>query len=155
MITNANGQLAELIKKPYALKKAKSVVLDEIIMKVQGTPDGKFKPMPVERACREAGTTYGDVLTWLNEDIELKERWGEALATVHSLAKMRAEYNVVRALNGELELNDKELTDISMRVLEKTDERYNPTQKTDSRSMNIDFNVSDDELREKLKTLLS
>lgn len=148
-----NKELKELIKKPYALKKAKSVVMDEVIMYVQGSPDGKFLPMDVQSACKKAGTTYQDVVSWMNDDIELKERFEGSLATVHKLAKLRAERNVMNALEGKLELNDKELVDASFRFLEKTDDRFNPTVKSENKNLSLAASTSIDDLVSQLKSL--
>lgn len=152
-MTERQKELKELIKKPYALKKAKSVVLDEVIMHVQGSPDGKFRPLNVEAACKKAGTTYQEVVAWMADDIELKERFEGSLATVHKLAKLRAERNVMDALEGKLELNDKELTDVSMRFLERTDDRFNPTVKSEAKNLNIAATMSLEEMRERLRSL--
>jgi hypothetical protein len=153
-MSNEAAQLTELIDKPYALKVGKSVVLDKILTRLHGSPDGKVKAMTLQKACADAGTTYAEIQQWMRDDPELRDRWQLAIDTAKDTAKLKARDNAYKAVNGELELNDKELADYSLKFLQLTDEEFNPAQRMDVRSASINFDVSADQLRAELAKLI-
>jgi hypothetical protein len=153
-MSNEAAGLQELIEKPYALKVGKSVVLDKILTRLHGSPDGKVKAMTLQKACADAGTTYAEIQQWMKDDVELRDRWQLAIDTAKDTARLKARDNAYKAINGELELNDKELADYSLKFLQLTDEEFNPAQRMDVRSASVNFEVSSDQLRAELAKLI-
>lgn len=153
-MSNEASELKSLMEKPYALKVGKSVVLDKILTRLHGSPDGKVRAMTLQKACAESGTTYAEIQQWMKDDVELRDRWQLAIDTAKDNAKLKARDNAYKAISGELELNDKELADYSLKFLQLTDEEFNPAQRMDVRSASVNFDVSADQLRAELAKLI-
>jgi hypothetical protein len=89
----------------------------------------------------------------MSDDPELKDRWQGAIEMAKDNAKLQARANAYKALNGDLELNDKELADYSLKFLQLTDDSFNPTQRVDSRTATVNFDLTTDQIKEELRKL--
>lgn len=115
----------------------------------------KVKKMTIVDACKKIGITPVSFHNWMKEDPVLKDAWETALSIRKELVRVKARDNIYEAIDWDIKLRPREKIEISKWFLEKTDNDFNPKSQVDVKSMNMNFDVSMEELQEKLKSYIS
>ena len=114
---------------------------------------GKWHPMSMMAACRELQIDRSTVMSAIKWDPSLKKMYENYRDNKQELMRYVAEDNITRWLNWELDLDDKEVTDLSIKVSEKTDKAYNPRAEVEQKVMALNFNVDISELEKQFNEL--
>ena len=115
----------------------------------------KFVPLSMAAACRELWTNQSVVMYHIKKDPSLSKMLTEYRENKQELMKFVAEDNLSRWLNWELNLEDKELVDLSLKVLERTDKAYNPRIEIEQTNKSLNFNIPLEELEKQFKELVN
>lgn len=111
-------------------------------------------PMTIHEACKECWITYSAFIGRLRNRPDLKEYWEEMKLASREYSKILAHNNIERAISWEMDLTDKEKTEFSFRLLEKTEQAFNPKVEIEQKGININFNKSTEDLVWELQELL-
>jgi hypothetical protein len=116
--------------------------------------DGKLKKrMGITEACEKIGVAYDTVAKWRKENPSIDEMFTAHKASRSSQMRYQAKTNVEKALYGHMKLKDKEVVDISLRFLEKTDDEFKDRKEISIKD--IDLSVPMEELEERAKLLIA
>lgn len=113
------------------------------------------KPMTIKDACAESDITYQTFCNWLAEDTRLKSLYEQSKERRREFSKLIAKNNIDEALEWKKRLKDKEIVEFSFRYLEKTDKDFQPSAQLEVKSMNMNFDISNDELKARLDSLIN
>lgn len=111
-------------------------------------------PMNIKQACREAGMNYQRFYQMLNADLILKKQFELFRENKQNYMKSAAEDNIFKGIEGELGLDWKELTDLSLKLLERTDKTYNPKVEIEQTIKNLSFNIDLNELQRQFNDIV-
>ena len=111
------------------------------------------KAMTLEQACKECGITSMTLHNWMRADQSLRRIWDEAQSTRKEVMTMKSKENIFKAIEWEMGLRKKDVVDVSFRYLEKTSKEFQPTAQIEMKSMNMNFEMTLDEINEKIKSL--
>lgn len=115
--------------------------------------DGKVKKdMNIGAACAEEGITHQHFRKWLRDDPYLMRMYEENVAAKLELMRSMAKNHILEALGGGKKLKDKEMVDISLRFLEKTDDAWRDKHELEVKIQ--DFNMSTEDLERKARELI-
>ena len=115
----------------------------------------RYTPMSMAAACREVGIPQTKVMFHIKKDTQLSKMYKEYREDKQELMKFVSEDNLSKWLNGELELTDKDLVDLSLKVLERTDKAYNPKIEIEQTTKTLNFNVDIKDMERQLQELIS
>lgn len=113
-----------------------------------------YTQLSIADACAELWLNRLAFHQRINNHPELKEKYLEMREAKRNIIKDDAESNLEKAIWWKLDIADNDLANLSLRFLEKTDKNYNPKQDIDIVSKNLNFNVSDWEIMEKIYSLM-
>lgn len=111
-------------------------------------------PMSVIQACREIWLSYWAFVARLRHRPDLKEYWEQLKEASREYSKTIAHHNIEQAIWWALDITDKERTEFSFRLLEKTEQAFNPKVEIEQKWINLNFTKSTEDLVWELKTLL-
>ena len=114
----------------------------------------KYSPMSMSAACREVGITPTKFMFHVKKDESLMKMYTEYRENKQELMKFVSEDNLSKGLNWELALTDKDVVDLSLKVLERTDKAYNPKMEIQQTVKNLNFNVDISVLEKQLQELI-
>lgn len=109
--------------------------------------------MTLEDACKEVWITWMTLRNWRKQDPMLEDKWQNVMEARRELMKNYAEDTIDKALRWTLKLRPTDKVNTAFRLLEKTDKAYQPKQQLEVKSMNMDFNMSIEEMEAKIKDL--
>ena len=132
-------------------------IIDKIITITTPIWDSKakrLKPrMTIAQACSEVWITPQTYNTWLREDPLLAQMVSEVHASHRQMMEDMANSIIMEWLNGDVKLRPSERIWYAFRYLEKTSPHFNPAQKIEMESNNNNFNMSDEEILNRLRDL--
>ena len=132
-------------------------IIDKIITITTPIWDSKakrLKPrMTIAQACSEVWITPQTYNTWLREDPLLAQMVSEVHASHRQMREDMANSIIMEWLNGDVKLRPSERIWYAFRYLEKTSPHFNPAQKIEMESNNNNFNMSDEEILNRLRDL--
>jgi len=149
-------------KKTEATKEVRSrlSILEEICMLTAPKWNWKdmVRGMTILEACRQVGISDMTFRNWRAEDKKLHDYYEETKRArkemAHASMREHAMSNVFNALSGQTKLRTKELVDVSLRYLEKTDEWFNQSIKVDvENKTNPILNMTREELTQRIMEL--
>ena len=118
------------------------------------TPDGKLrKNMDCKEACKLHWITSQTLSNWMKADTSLRLAWDAAQDSQKEVMTMKSKENIYKAIDWEMGLRKKEVVDISFRYLERTSKEFQPTAQIEMKTMNMNFDMSLEEINEKIKSL--
>ena len=111
--------------------------------------------LTVDQACSEMWITPSTLYYYLNKHPDLREQYNEMKENRRSYLKEVSENNIKRALTGKMKtLKENEIVDYSFKMLERTDQAYNPKQVTEVTVEDINPNRSTDDIINDIADLL-
>lgn len=137
--------------RPWEINKIS--IIEQILVLTHPSLYNKKEKINLEEACTKLWITKQTFYNWLKANPELRNRWDEAIEIRKESIKLVARENVFDWITWNTKLRPKEKIELSKWVLEKTDSDFNPKQVIESKSMNLNFDVSIDEMENQLKNL--
>lgn len=114
----------------------------------------RLKPkMTIAQACSEVGITSVTYNSWLREDPVLEQMVEEVHASHRQMMEDMANSIIMEWLNGDVKLRPSEKISFAFRYLEKTSPHFNPAQKIEMEANNNNFNMSEEEILNRLREL--
>ena len=114
----------------------------------------KLKPrMTIAQACSEMGITPQTYNNWLREDPLLAQMVEDVFASHRQMMDDMANAIILEWLNGDVKLRPSEKIWFAFRYLEKTSPHFNPSQKIELEASQNHFNMSEEEIINRLKEL--
>lgn len=113
-----------------------------------------YYPLTMQQACREMWMNIQNFMYYIHTYPELKEKYEDIKIARREKIKNVAEDNIDKAIAWKMDLTDKELVDISFKTLQATEKWYNPKLEIETVSKNLNFNMSDEQIMNKLNQLL-
>ena len=114
----------------------------------------KLKPrMTIAQACSEMGITPQTYINWLREDPLLAQMVEDVFASHRQMMDDMANAIILEWLNGDVKLRPSEKIWFAFRYLEKTSPHFNPSQKIELEASQNHFNMSEEEIINRLKEL--
>lgn len=110
----------------------------------------KNTPLTMQEAVREVWMSAQNFIYYVNTYPELKNRYEETKELRREKLRLISEDVIDSALDWRLALSDKDKVDLAMKYLKDTDKAYNPRVEVESTSKNLNFNISNEELIEKI-----
>jgi hypothetical protein len=117
--------------------------------------NGSIKRKTIAEACKKQEITPATFYWWLREDPQLRELWDSWLSIRKDLTRIKAREIIYDGIDWETKLKPKEKIELSKWFLEKTDWDFNPKQVIENKNMNLNFELSLEDLEEKLKGLIN
>lgn len=114
-----------------------------------------YSPLTMQQATRELSMTPQNFLSYVNRYPELKEKYYDLREQRREKIKVISEENIDNAIGGKLDLTDKEMVDISLKALQATDKSWNPKVEIEANVKRLNLNVSEEQLIEKINSLMS
>ena len=111
-------------------------------------------PLTIWQACKELWIPYTTFYGHLNKFPSLKVKYNEMRENSREYVRQSAECNIEKAVTWGLDLTDKEVVDVSFKMLEKTDKNYNPKIEIETKSIWINLNKTSDDLLADLSAIL-
>lgn len=112
-------------------------------------------PLTMQESVREVGLSAQSFIYYINRYPELKSRYDEAKELRREKLRLISEDVLDKALEWDLELSDKDKVDLALKYLKDTDKAYNPKLEVETLNKNLNLEISNDELVEKLLDYLS
>lgn len=139
-------------------------IIEEVLMLIAPKWDAKrktfVKAMTIAEACEKVDISPLTFRNWRNEDKKIHDYYENVMKArkemQHSMMKDYALGNVMNVLSGSIKLRPKEIVDISLRYLEKTDSDFNQAIKVETEDKtNPLLSMSRDELTQRIMELSS
>lgn len=116
--------------------------------------DGKLKkPMDLKEASKLNWITSQTLYNWMKADNSLKLAWDSAQDTQREVMTIKSKENIFKAIDWEMGLRKREIVDVSFRYLEKTNKEFQPTSQIEMKAVNLNFDMSLDEINAKIASL--
>jgi len=112
-----------------------------------------MQPMTLKQACRQAHLPVYSFHYQLSTNPELKKGYELFKENRREGMKNKAEENLNQLLDWGLE--GKELADLSIKLLERTDRAYNQKVEIEQTTKNLNFNIPIQDLEKQLKDILN
>lgn len=125
----------------------KSNITDEKNQKAWIKPN---VPLNMQEAAREVGLSPQTFIYYINKYPELKTRYDDTKELRREKLRLISEDVIDKALDWELNISDKDKVDLAMRYLKDTDKAYNPKLEVETTNKNLNLEISNDELVDKL-----
>lgn len=114
----------------------------------------RLKPrMTIANACHEVGITPQTYNSWLREDPLLAQMVEDVYASHRQMMDDMANWIIMEWLNGDVKLRPNEKIQLAKWFVEKTNPYFNPTQKVEVDANNNNFNMSEEEIINRLREL--
>lgn len=113
-----------------------------------------YTPLTLEQACAEKWMNRQSFFYYINNYPALKEKYETVKIARREKIKTLAEDNLDRAIWGKMNIDDIDLANLSLKFLEKTDKAFNPKQEIDVVSKNLHFNMSDEQIMNRINELM-
>lgn len=132
-------------------------IIDKIISMTTPIWDSKakrLKPrMTIAQACSMVDITPQTYNTWLRDDPLLAQMVEDVYASHRQMMDDMANAIIMEWLNGDVKLRPSEKISFAFRYLEKTSPHFNPSQKIELEANQNHFNMSEEEIINRLKEL--
>lgn len=113
------------------------------------------KWLTITNACKKIGVNMELVYSWFSNQPQLRVSFDKAIALRRDLRQLKAAQNIYDVIDGNSKLKPREVVEVSKWFLEKTDMNYNPKQVIESKSLNINTDMSLEEMELRLASLLN
>lgn len=133
----------------------KLAAIEQIMILTHPSLYNKKKKMNLESACNELWITKQTFYNRLKADPQLRSRWDEALEMRKETVKLVARENIFEWIDSWSKLKPREKIELSKWVLEKTDTDFNPRQIVETKNMNLNFDISIQDMEIQLKNLFN
>lgn len=131
-------------------------VINRLSMGTLDPKTGKYRKIPLNQACEEAGIHYYTFYRAVNNSKALKKAYNEIEEVRKSTIKWAAEENLVKAMNREGEykwMEAKDTARLSLDVLKSLDKGYNPKIEVENTGEVTVANISKEEILKRIEEL--